>query len=99
VLFKILTAVFIVHGIVFLVLGAHRRDRRFFVLSGTFAFLSVLYGLKAAAWNGTVAGSGLHWSLVLRAGAITCTLVYFYLSSRRPGTWIHRLAQRGRSDT
>lgn len=93
-MFLILDAVFAIHVIGFIVLGAWRGQGRYFVVAGTFLALSLLYGLKA---TGLAAYASIWCIVLLRVGAIGCTLCYLALTGGREGTWVNRLLARVRS--
>lgn len=89
-----LTATFIVHGIAFTLLGFSRGRSYYFLLSGTFTFLTAIYLMKFEGWTPKVPGSTFPVAWVLRGCAILCTLLYLHAIYNEKGSWLWRLKRR-----
>ncbi|GEM_PF-1861661 len=89
-----LLVTFVLHGVAFTILGLKRRKVTYFVLTGTFVFLTAIYLIKFEGWNLTLPGT--HWPLTwaLRAGATLCTAAYLCLIYREPASWLWKLFRR-----
>jgi hypothetical protein len=89
-----LTVTFIVHGIAFTVLGFSRGRSYYFLLSGTFTFLTAIYLMKFEGWTPEIPGSTFPVAWLLRSGAILCTLLYLRALYNEDGSWLWRLRRR-----
>lgn len=85
---------FILHGIAFMLLGVKRRKTAYFVLTGTFVFLTAVYLIKFEGWVLTLPGTLWPATWALRAGATLCTAAYLGLIYREPGSWLWKLFSR-----
>lgn len=89
-----LTVTFIVHGLAFTILGFSRGRSYYFLLSGTFTFLTAIYLMKFEGWSPKVPGSTFPVTWLLRTGAIFCTLLYLRVIYNQEGSWLWRLKRR-----
>jgi hypothetical protein len=90
-----LLVTFIAHGVAFTVLAFKRRRRYYFLLTGTFAFLTAIYFIKLEKWQPAVPGTEFPATWLLRIGATLCTLIYLRTIYHEKGSWLWRLT-RGR---
>jgi len=88
---------FVLHGVAFTILGLKRRKVTYFVLTGTFVFLTALYLVKFEGWDMPLPGARGLLTWALRAGATLCTAVYLCLIYREPASWLRKLLRRPRS--
>lgn len=91
-LFLVIT--FVLHGLVFAILGLKRRRTYYFFLTGTFAFLTAIYLIKFEGWTLRVPGTGFPATWLLRIGASLCTLIYLSFIYKEEGSWLWKLRQR-----
>ncbi len=85
---------FILHGFAFAILGLKRRRAHYFILTGTFAFLTCIYFLQFEGWALVVPGTHLSAAYVLRIGALLCTLSYLRVIYNEPDSWLWKLRRR-----
>lgn len=95
-LFLFLTVTFVAHGLAFTFLGLRRRKMYYFLMTGTFTFLTAIYFIKFEGWLLTVPGSDFPLTWVLRIAAGLCTLAYLWRLRQEEGSWLRRL-MHGRS--
>lgn len=89
---------FVLHGVVFTLLGIKRRKMRYFLLAGTFTFLTVIYFIQFEGWFLTVPGTDFPLTWLLRIGATFCTGIYIWSLSGEEGSWVWKLARRKRAE-
>ena len=94
-LFLLIT--FVLHGIVFTLLGVKRRKMRYFFLTGTFIFLTVIYFIKFEGWILRIPGTDFPATWLLRIGATLCTLTYLRFLYREEGSWLWKLTHWSRA--
>lgn len=91
-LFLIIT--FVLHAVAFTVLALRRRKTYYFWLTATFSLLTLIYLMKLEMWSGTVPGTRLPWTWLLRIGATLSTLIYLGMIYRVEGSWLWKLIHR-----
>jgi hypothetical protein len=91
-----LLVTFVCHGVAFTVLALKRRRKYYFLLTGTFAFLSVIYFLKLEGWQPSVPGTSFPAAWLLRIGATVCTLIYLRMIYYEEGSWLWKLMKNRR---
>lgn len=91
-----LVVTFIVHAAAFTILAIKRAKKYYFLLTGTFLFLTMLYILKFKSYSVFLPGSHFPLTIVFRICAISFTLAYLITISRIEGTWLRRLIEKFR---
>ncbi|OGH56223.1 MAG: hypothetical protein A3G34_13390 [Candidatus Lindowbacteria bacterium RIFCSPLOWO2_12_FULL_62_27] len=95
ILFGFLLFAFIIHFLAFTVLAVVRRKYYYFLLSGTFVFLSVIYYFKFQRICPNFPNTAVSVIVTCRVLAVSCTAAYLFTIARLPGTWLSRLLRRG----
>jgi hypothetical protein len=78
----------------FALLGFRRGRPYYFLLTGTFTFLTAIYFMKFEGWTPKVPGTSLPITWLVRTGAILCTLLYLRAIYNEKGSWLWRLRRR-----
>lgn len=94
-LFLIIT--FVLHGIAFTFIGLKRGRSHYLLLTGTFSLLIAIYLIKFEAWTVRVPGTTFPATWLLRIGATIFTLSYLHVIYKKEGTWLWKLAGKGKS--
>lgn len=92
-----LAMTFVLHALAFTVLGLKRRKAYYFLLTGTFTFLTAIYLTKFEGWSPKFPGTDFSVMPLLRIGATLCTLGYLGVIYREEGTWLWKLMHRKES--
>lgn len=91
-----LLATFVCHGVAFAVLALKRRRSYYWLLVGTFVFLSAIYFIRFEGWRPSVPGAGFPATWLLRIGATLCTLTYLRVIYGVEGSWLWKLTRKRR---
>ena len=94
-----LVVTFVIHGIAFTILGLRRRKTYYFLLTGTFTFLTAIYFIKFEGWTTKVLGTDFSPEIILRVCAILCTLAYLRAIYNEKGSWLWKLTHRKRDQS
>lgn len=87
-LFFFLTVTFVLHGVAFTVLGVRRRKPNYFMLTGTFVFLTTIYLIKFEDWAVALPGTSFPLTWLFRIGATVCSVIYLCLIYQEEGSWL-----------
>ena len=90
-LYCFLTFTFVAHCAAFTLLAVRRRKPYYFLLTGTFSFLTAIYALKFFSITGTLPGTDVSIRTAFRVCAVSFTLAYLFAISRIEDSWLRRL--------